>query len=358
MYIGHPRDGILGYFDQFNLDPYGDNQGGYNLLTSLIGNLLAQANPALEQTNFSTDVDALEILNGKRFEIIRTPTQPELTQYAEEGTLSNYDMNTRTMDEQEAMQNGEFLLGYGHEGQVDDWFTLLNLGYRFTALGNSDTHGTTKTESGCPRNYVRLTQDDPLLASDAAIAQAVKEHRVVASYGPFVEFYANGDPEQGVGSDVMMDSSDITFHIEVQSPSWFNVDRVELYENGTLIQEFAVPVPNEGIVNFSEDVTVSPTKDSWYVVIVNGNDNLAPLYTAVEIPPVQLQDVVLEAFSDVELSFDVSSILDPLVPIPRGFEVIPFALTNPIWVDQNGDGNFMAPGIPDWLERPVNPLDE
>ena len=105
-------------------------------MTSLSGNLLAQANPALEQTNFSTDVDALEILNGKRFEIIRTPTQPELTQYAEEGTLNNYDMNTRTMDEQEAMQNGEFLLGYGHEGQVDDWFTLLNLGYRFTALGN------------------------------------------------------------------------------------------------------------------------------------------------------------------------------------------------------------------------------
>ena len=46
------------------------------------------------------------------------------------------------------------------------------------------------------------------------------------------------------------------------------------------------------------------------------------------------------------------------VPIPRGFEVIPFALTNPIWVDQNGDGNFMAPGIPEWLERPVNPLEE
>ena len=22
VYIGHPRDGILGYFDQFNLDPY------------------------------------------------------------------------------------------------------------------------------------------------------------------------------------------------------------------------------------------------------------------------------------------------------------------------------------------------
>ena len=111
------------------------------------------------------------------------------------------------MAEQEAMQNGEFLLGYGHEGQVDDWFTLLNLGYRFTALGNSDTHGTTTTESGCPRNFVRLTQDDPLLASDAD--SAVKEHRGY-SHGPFVEFYANGDPAQG-GIDVTMDGSTLPF---------------------------------------------------------------------------------------------------------------------------------------------------
>lgn len=355
VFIGHPRDGILGYFDQYNLDPYGDYQGGYNLLTSLSGNLLAQANPALEQSNFSTDVDALELLNGKRFEIIRTPTQPELTGFANDEGLSSYAMNSRTMAEQEAMANGEFLLGYGHEGQVDDWFTLLNLGYRFTALGNSDTHGTTTTESGCPRNFVRLSEDSPMIASDQAIATAVKEHRVVASYGPFIEFYANGDPEQGVGSEVSMTGSDITFHIEVQSPTWFNVDRVELYENGTLINEFEISVPNESIVNLSEDITLTPTKDSWYVVIAVGDDNLAPMYTAVEIPPVQLQDVVLEAFSDVELSFDVSSILDPLVPIPRSFDIIPFALTNPIWVDQNGNGSFEAPGIPEWLARPQNP---
>jgi hypothetical protein len=358
VFIGHPRDGILGYFDQYNLDPYGDNQGGYNLLTSLSGNLLAQANPSLDQINFSTDVDALELLNGKRFEVIRTPTQPELNTFATDDVLTSYDMNARTMEEQEAMANGEYLLGYGHEGQVDDWFTLLNLGYRFTALGNSDTHGTTTTESGCPRNFVRLSEDSPMLISDAAIAQAVKEHRIVASYGPFVEFYANGDPEQGVGSDVTTNNGDITFHIEVQSPSWFNVDRVELYENGTLIEEFTVAIPNDDIVNLSEDITLTPSKDSWYVVIAMGNDNLAPLYTAVEIPPVQLQDVVLEAFTDVELSFDVSTILDPLVPIPRSFDVIPFALTNPIWVDQNGDGNFMAPGLPEWLARPEDPTAE
>lgn len=353
VYIGHPRDGILGYFDQYRLDPYGDNQGDINVL----GSSFAIFNQLLDQSSFSTDVDALEILNGKRFDFVRTPTQSELNQFADGEELSNYDMNTRTMEEQEALSDtdGEFLLGYGHEGQVDDWFTLLNLGYRFTALGNSDTHGTTKTESGCPRNYVYVGNDDPLFVDDAEIATAVREHRVVASYGPFVEFYANGDRTQGIGSDVETNNGEVTFHIEVQSPTWFNVDRVELYENGTLIEEYSIPVPNTSIVNFSEDITLTPSKDSWYVVIAVGDDNLAPLYTSVEIPPIQLQDVILEAFGDVELSVNVASFLDPLVPIPRSYDIIPFALTNPIWVDQNGDGAFTAPGLPDWLRVPVDP---
>ena len=353
-YIGHPRDGILGYFDQYLVNPYSSDNGDIVLDSSLLNG----ANDLLDVDNFSTEVDALELLNGKRFEIIRTPTQPELNEYADSGELSAYDMNTRTMEEQEDLENGVFRLGYGHEGQVDDWFTLLNLGYRFTALGNSDTHGTTKTESGCPRNYVYSPNDDPMFVDDIAIAQAVREGRVVASYGPFIEFYANGDPDLGVGSDVNANGGAVTFHIEVQSPTWFNVDRVELYENGTLIEEFTIPSPNTGVVNLSEDIEITPTKDSWYVVIALGDDDMAPLYTAVEIPPVQLQDVVLEAFGDVELSFDITSFLSPAVPIPRGFPVIPFALTNPIYVDQNSDDNFTAPGLPEWLTEPIDPADE
>ena len=348
-YIGHPRDGILGYFDQYGLVSYGDDEGDILFQPSILNN----ANPVLQVDNFSTNVDALEILNGKRFEIIRTPTQPELNNYKENGELSAYEMNARTMDEQEDLKAGVFRLGYGHEGQVDDWFSLLNLGYRFTALGNSDTHGTTKDESGCPRNYVYVPNDDPIMVDDVELAKAVQEGRVVASYGPFIEFYANGDPDLGVGSDINANNGAVTFHIEVQSPTWFNVDRVELYENGTLIEEFTIESPNTSVVNLSTDVEITPTKDSWYVVIALGDDDLAPLYTAVEIPPVQLQDVVLEAFGDVELSIDISSFLSPAVPIPRDFPIIPFALTNPIFVDQNGDGNFTAPGLPEWLAEPI-----
>ena len=40
------------------------------------------------------------------------------------------------------------------------------------------------------------------------------------------------------------------------------------------------------------------------------------------------------------------------MPIPRPFPIMPYALTNPIWVDQAGDG-FQAPGLPSWLVPPT-----
>ena len=42
---------------------------------------------------------------------------------------------------------------------------------------------------------------------------------------------------------------------------------------------------------------------------------------------------------------------DATAPIPRTFPILPFALTNPIWIDKDGDG-FDPPGLPDWLEPP------
>jgi hypothetical protein len=57
---------------------------------------------------------------------------------------------------------------------------------------------------------------------------------VVASYGPFVRMWVEG---ADIGSDVEKDGA-VDIEIEVQAPSWIDVDRVELYENGTLVGEW------------------------------------------------------------------------------------------------------------------------
>ncbi|MFN7145058.1 MAG: CehA/McbA family metallohydrolase, partial [Myxococcota bacterium] len=232
-------------------------------------------------------------------------------------------------------------------GQVDDWFSLLNTGRRYTALGNSDTHGKFAIEAGCPRNYVITDTDEPALLDEQAIADAVRAGRVVASYGPFVRFTADGS--YTLGDTVPATDGTVDLHIEVQAPTWIPVDRVELYQNGTLVQEWTDL--DEDIFRLTEDVTVTVDKDSWFVVVALGDGDLGPVFTPVEMPPVQLQDVVTEALSDVPA---VGSLLSPAIPIPRTGPVVPYALTNPIYVDVDG-GDWTPPGLPAWLLPPVEP---
>ncbi|MBL8614036.1 MAG: hypothetical protein JNM72_00360 [Deltaproteobacteria bacterium] len=352
VFVGHPRDGILGYFDQYEVNTYRDEAGKIamdaSLLTTLSGNTL------LEPQNFSDDFDAIEVLNGKRFELIRTPTQPELDEFAETESPQQHrdyivDMLSRTMAEQKDLKDGVYKLGLTRQGVLDDWFSLNNLGYRYTALGNSDTHGFTSIESGCPRNWVQSDTDDPAFLDEGAVARAVKEGRVVASFGPFIRFFA-GEERFGPGSDVQALGGKVELNIEVQAPRWFNIDRVELYENGELIQEWTgEDINNDDVLRFLETVEVSPSKDSWYAVVALGADDLSPLYTPVEFPPIQLEDVVTSALAGVGLD----SFLSAPVPFPRYFPVRPYAVTNPIWVDADGDGEFTPPGIPTWMKAQV-----
>lgn len=347
-FVAHPRDGILGYFDQYGFSPYGGTEGE----PLLEAGTSALVNPLLNTKNFTMDFDALELLNGKRYEMIRTPTAEEVAAYAADPTaIDGYDVMERTVEEQQALIDGVYTLGDGLHGQVDDWFTLLNLGYRFTALGNSDTHGKTSVEAGCPRNWVASPTDDPAYIRVEDIAEAIRRGEVIASSGPFVRFSANGSTPIG---GTVTGAGEVSFTIEVSSPTWFDVSRVELYRNGTLIQDWAIETPNADIVNLSTTFTDAPDQDAWYVVIAMGESDLYPLFTPTDYPPVQLQDVVFEALSTVPA---VGGLLSTLPPMPRSGPTYPYALTNPIWVDLDGDG-FDAPGLPSWLVAPEPPEED
>jgi len=344
-FVGHPRDGLLGYFDQYGFNPYGGTPGrGGNAGSADVQQpTLSLTNPLLATNNMSWNFDGLEMLNGKRFELIRTPTAAEQAGFELGSGVDVYDMMTRTMAEQEDLENGVYTLAAGIEGHIDDWFTLLNLGYKFTVMGNSDTHGWTGVEAGCPRNFVMSSTDDPAFLDDQEVANAVRDHRVIASYGPFVRLWANGEP---IGSEIVT-TGEVELEIDVQAPTWMGVDRVELYENGTLIAEFEVEdVPV--VERFQTTYMVTPTQDSWYVVVVASDDDMSPVFTPVDMPMIDLQTVVTDALSGVAA---VGSLISPALPIPRVYPTLPYAITNPIWVDRDGDG-FDAPGVPAWMVQP------
>ncbi len=74
--IAHPRDGFLGWADQMGLNPY--------TMTRLRSGAETEAGRALDTALFRTttcDFDTLEVLNGKRFDLIHTPTVREIQVY-------------------------------------------------------------------------------------------------------------------------------------------------------------------------------------------------------------------------------------------------------------------------------------
>jgi hypothetical protein len=123
-----------------------------------------------------------------------------------------------------------------------------------------------------------------------------------------------------------------------------------------MIYDWTLAPDHDALVDLATSVRINPEKDSWYVVIAMGEDDLSPMFSPVDIMPIQLQDIVNGAIGEINLGpFDLSSFASSGAPIPRTFPVHPFALTNPIWVDKDGDG-FDPPGLPDWLIPP--PVEE
>ncbi|TVQ87257.1 MAG: hypothetical protein EA397_18235 [Deltaproteobacteria bacterium] len=357
VFVAHPRAGILGYFDQYGLNPYGGiaGQPGEVGVPLIQTPTLGLTNPLLNRENFMLEIDAMEVIGLKEAFRIRTPTQLELDTYAHfiesgdpDSEVPLAEMLKRTPEEQQDLSDGTYTLGYGRNGQLDDWFTLLNLGYRLTALANSDTHDMTTTEAGCPRNYIMSSTDDPGFIDDQEIADAVREHRVVASYGPFVQLQIE---DAIIGDELVSDAETLTARVEVRAPSWMDIDGVELYENGTLIHYWEVD--GRAPYRFDGTVELRPTRDAWYVAIATGSESLEPVFTPVERPIIDLQEVVVEALSGVPA---VANFLETVPPMPEVFPITPFAVTNPIWLDRAGDG-FSAPGLPDWLTEPRPPED-
>jgi hypothetical protein len=188
---------------------------------------------------------------------------------------------------------------------IDDWFALLNHGHIVTATGNSDTHHLDHNIGGYPRNYVRVQEDQPQLLKAFEVPRAVKAHRSFFTTAPFVQLTVGGAAIGDVARGQR--GKGLRAEIQVQAAPWVSVSTVTLYVNGQEAKRWTVP-PSTNSVRFKDGIDVQLDRDGWVVARVDGDKPLSPV-----------------------------------VGDQTHFDVRPLALTNPVFVDVDGNGVYDPP---------------
>ncbi len=193
-----------------------------------------------------------------------------------------------------------------------DWFYLLGQGYRVTALGSSDTHKINWVRAGWPRTWFRLPTDKPGEVTGAMIAEAIKKQRAIASTGPFITMTVDGAQ---IGDTVVPKTAgQVTVDVTVDAPGWIKVDAVHIYVNGKLERTVMVPPGGQRPV-FKQSFVQTISGDGWVVAHASGTTPLP---------------------ADVVGEYSVNN----------GWDMLPWAITNPVLVDGNNDGAWNPPAAP------------
>lgn len=211
--------------------------------------------------------------------------------------------------------NGFLACGSKIRQTLADWYALTALGVRTTAVGNSDTHYTAGILAGFPRTYVRVPEDTPAGFDEATYVAALRGGRAIATTGPFVTLTVDGGAREG---DLVKNTSGtVRVGIRVQSASWIRPDAVRLLVDGEVRESWALGA--WGGVWSIADHPVAIGKDASVNVEVEGATPL-PDWLAGEYLP--------------------SDKGGKLCPNGEGAAagMIPFAVTNPVFVDADGDG--------------------
>jgi hypothetical protein len=410
--LAHPRDGAIGYISQLGVDQFTMtreppesnvllrtaacdfdamevfNAKRFDLLRTPTIEEVVDFNRCLRRVDDAKDEAGLEgacpevgpgklapCKPGERFAVCQHRNRTALAWAMSKRIL------TRTEEEQEAhwgfgktATEGEELClveqygqgplpaGVGalpcthHLGHVDDVFRYLEWGFSPTQVGSSDGHGPS-IEPGVARTFFLSPTDVPGQLSIADATKSLREGRAFATYGPFIRASVGG---RTFGEVASAKAGNVTnLDLRVETASWFGVDRVEVYVSGRLAK---VLKPSKGpgaIVDVDESVVVDvPDHDAWIVIIAMGlqDQNLmSPIALDVPFGELQLPRVASLAFTQVEA---LAQFFPPSPPVPDWFPVLPYAVTNPIFLDTDGNGAYDAPkgtGLPPFCSRPCNP---
>ena len=201
--------------------------------------------------------------------------------------------------------------GKQYSNTVFTWLQLLNQGFRIYGVVNTDAHYNFHG-SGWLRNWIQSSTDDPAKIDPMEMVRAAERGRLVMSNGPYLEMTAfeTGKPEPYVsGQDIKASSRKVSLKVRVQCPNWLDVNRVFVLVNGrthavhNYSRELNPDAFRSGVVKFERTIDLELKEDA-HIIVATGHvgGKMGGIYGAF------------------------------------GNRFQPAAMTNPLFVDINGDG--------------------
>ncbi len=355
--VNHPRDSVQGYFTTYGVTGFSFTGNPAHDWPGKAG-LLIPSGPGFGGSEFTLDgIDAMEVLNNKRYDLLHSYRVPEVLPPAPIPPLCSQSPSAKPC----IGAAGTLVLDknglVADPGGFEDWEHILDSGRRIVAVGNSDTHEQ-YDEPGTPRNMINIGHDwtSASQLDEQEIIAALIAGRSVQSNGPEILLTlldpslkdAAGNPvEVPIGGMVQPDADGTTVHahLVVRAAPWVQVSRVQLLVGkGMAVDEtYGDPRSQEVVVDSTSTIAtrldtvvalqVNPGKDVWVAALATGDKTLWPVITQFEVPPLLLNDAV----SQLTGAFGQTDPLGNLTPSLISL-VTPFALANPVFVDGNRDG--------------------
>ena len=173
-----------------------------------------------------------------------------------QGTISKPNYWSDDFDAMELINDGSF------QSYLPYYFDLVSRGYSISPVSVSDSHSHTGGV-GLNRTYVASDND-----SVSAVMTALKEGRVVATMGPYIHLTIDNEFAPGA-----VFTGGQSLQTEVFHPSWMDIDLIELYENGQIVD--SVEYNGEAVV-----FDINPSEDAHYTVAASGTFPMTPIYSS------------------------------------------------------------------------------
>jgi len=208
---------------------------------------------------------------------------------------------------------------------IFQWMQTLNMGLKIPGVVNTDSHYNFH-ESGFFRNYLPSKTDDPSKIQVLDVVHAAEQGQIVMTNGPFLEASItpqNSDRTRTVMSGETLHVSDgkIFLKVRVQCANWYDINRVQVFVNGraepklNFTRKANPEMFKTGAVRFEQSIPFELQDDAHLIVATIGE----------------------------------GLVMGPVMGPTWGSEA-PVAVSNPIYIDRQGDG-FQPSG--DLLDVPL-----